>query len=350
MEGILLYSAIISICYLLFISIGKINYEIDELAYRLLIFLISFEMIMMWLFKTGYIVEVPHLMRINSSLIYLLAPSFFIYVYARAGGRIAKWLYIVHIAPFIFILIYLIPFYVLSSSEKFDLYVQWRMGNRIDIIPTEVLYRFQQAIYSVWLLILLVRKRKLIDKLSLLISFSFLLIWLIDLVRFVFELQKGYLFIWYHFIAFLPLLIFFEIRFKSFRSKKKYSTSGMIDNKSKELAEMVKSLVTDEQLYKQPKISLARISERLNVHHNYVSQAVNSHFGIGFKDLINSMRVEEAKYLLMNKENDRLTFEAIAEMAGFNSVSSFNSSFKKYAGQTPSAFKRTATGGKSVNI
>lgn len=342
MEGILLYAAIISLCYLLFISIGKTSFNVDEIAYRILIFIISFEMIMMWLFKTGYIEEVPHLMRINSSSIYLLAPAFFIFVQARIGGRIAKWQYAMHIVPFIYMLIYLIPFYVLSASEKLEIYFQWKDGIRIDTVPTETIYRLQQGLYSLWLLILLVRKWKLIDKLSLLISISFLLIWLIDLVRYVFEFRNEFLLVWFHLISFLPLLVLFEIRFKSFSSRKKYSTSGMMEFKSHELAAMVKSLVETEQLYKQPKISLSKISERLNVHYNYVSQAINSNYSISFNTMINQLRVEEAKRLLADASLNHLTLEAIAEKAGFNSISTFNSSFKKIEKITPSQFKKKA--------
>lgn len=342
MEGIVLYSAIIGIFYLLFISIGKISYTADDIAYRLLILIISFEMIMMWLFESNYIVEAPHLMRVNSSISYLLAPSFFLFVQIRLGGKVDKWHYAFHAIPFVFMVCYLMPFYVLSSSEKIDLYIKWRQGMRLDSLPTEAIYRSQQGIYSIWLLTLLIKKWKRIDKLSLLISISFLLIWLISLSRVLFNWKYEYLYIWFHLISFLPILLFFEIRFNSFRTKKKYATSGIESRKSEELANSVIQLVQTEKLYRDPRLSLNKVSSRLDVHYNYVSQAINGSLDMSFNSVINQMRVEEAKQLLADSTLNHLTIEAIAEKAGFNSVSTFNSSFKKLESVTPSQYKRNA--------
>ena len=48
----------------------------------------------------------------------------------------------------------------------------------------------------------------------------------------------------------------------------------------------------------------------------------------------------EAQKLLLSKEGDIYTIEAIANKVGFHSKSSFNSSFKKITKITPSEFRR----------
>jgi AraC-like DNA-binding protein len=90
--------------------------------------------------------------------------------------------------------------------------------------------------------------------------------------------------------------------------------------------------------YLNPKISLQEVSTVLDINPNHLSQAINEKTGLNFKDYINSFRVEEAKLLLSSPEFQKLTIEAIAEKAGFNSKSPFYSAFKKHAGMTPKEF------------
>jgi AraC-like DNA-binding protein len=60
---------------------------------------------------------------------------------------------------------------------------------------------------------------------------------------------------------------------------------------------------------------------------------------LNFFEFINKYRIEEAKKFLLDKEKAYLTIAAISFEAGFNSVSSFNTVFKKMVKMTPSQFK-----------
>ncbi len=60
---------------------------------------------------------------------------------------------------------------------------------------------------------------------------------------------------------------------------------------------------------------------------------------MSFFEYINSLRVEEAKLLLKQTSKKQLTVIEIAYMVGFNNKVSFNSTFKKITGQTPSEFR-----------
>jgi len=53
-------------------------------------------------------------------------------------------------------------------------------------------------------------------------------------------------------------------------------------------------------------------------------------------------RVEEAKRIIREDREAKLTVEDIAEQVGYNSKSSFNTVFKKQTGRTPSEFRRTS--------
>ena len=77
---------------------------------------------------------------------------------------------------------------------------------------------------------------------------------------------------------------------------------------------------------------------------NAVSPALpNNGFNQNFYGFINKFRVEKSKKLLADKELDKYSIIGIAFESGFNSKTSFNTTFKKLTGQTPSEFKRTCS-------
>jgi len=51
--------------------------------------------------------------------------------------------------------------------------------------------------------------------------------------------------------------------------------------------------------------------------------------------------MQDAKTLLVNTESEKFTISSIAFDSGFNSLSSFNSAFKKFEGITPSMFRKS---------
>ncbi|MEO1097269.1 MAG: helix-turn-helix domain-containing protein, partial [Bacteroidota bacterium] len=59
-----------------------------------------------------------------------------------------------------------------------------------------------------------------------------------------------------------------------------------------------------------------------------------------FNSYINTYRIQEASRLLQDETNGHLTIAAIAFEIGFNSISSFNTAFKKQIGQTPQAYRK----------
>jgi AraC-like DNA-binding protein len=62
--------------------------------------------------------------------------------------------------------------------------------------------------------------------------------------------------------------------------------------------------------------------------------------GKGFFEMLAWYRVEEAKRLMREDPEAKITVEEIADKVGYNSKSSFNTAFKKLSGQTPSQFRQ----------
>ena len=97
----------------------------------------------------------------------------------------------------------------------------------------------------------------------------------------------------------------------------------------------------EKKLFLDENISLPQLAGMLNIHPNYLSQVINERFQKNFYNFINSYRVEEFKRLIALGKNKKQTFFALALDCGFNSKASFNSSFKKITGITPSEFVKS---------
>ncbi len=119
----------------------------------------------------------------------------------------------------------------------------------------------------------------------------------------------------------------------------KEALSDKTDHYHKALLLKMKS----EAPYKQPDLSLHVLADSLGISAGYLSQIINRKEGLNFYDFVNQYRVNEVKRLLQNPSFDHYSFLALALEAGFNAKSTFNTAFKKHAGQTPSQYKKEVT-------
>lgn len=92
-------------------------------------------------------------------------------------------------------------------------------------------------------------------------------------------------------------------------------------------------LMTDDQLFLQPGLSLDIVADRLKSNKTYISKMVNQTYGIGFPEVLNILRVDYAQqYMMKHKDASQ---DEIARASGFLSASSFNTVFKRITGYTP---------------
>ncbi|RNC79487.1 MAG: AraC family transcriptional regulator [Balneola sp.] len=120
-----------------------------------------------------------------------------------------------------------------------------------------------------------------------------------------------------------------------------YSRSGLDEQSGKELMARLTEMMEDEKPYMNNELSLKDLSETAGISTHNLTEIINSYAGKNFYDFINSYRVEEVKKRIMEPGSDNLTMLALGLEAGFNSKSSFNSVFKKHTGMTPSEYKRS---------
>ena len=94
-----------------------------------------------------------------------------------------------------------------------------------------------------------------------------------------------------------------------------------------------------EKYYLSSTASLSGLAKSINESSHHVSQVINEKLNQSFFELLASYRVEEAKVILKTDLGKKLTIEEVAEQVGYNSKSAFNTAFKKFTSQTPSAYR-----------
>ncbi|WP_214607032.1 helix-turn-helix domain-containing protein [Hymenobacter arizonensis] len=91
--------------------------------------------------------------------------------------------------------------------------------------------------------------------------------------------------------------------------------------------------------YLDPELTIQDLANHLNLPVRELSLLINHHLGQHFFDFVNEYRIQKAKRLLKDDSRKNLTVLEILYAVGFNSKSSFNTSFKKHTGLTPTQYR-----------
>ena len=132
----------------------------------------------------------------------------------------------------------------------------------------------------------------------------------------------------------------------SVESDLKYRNSGLSSEHADRIVLKIERLMEHEKVYMDASLNLEYLSQELSEQPQYVSQAINQKLGVNFFELLASYRIREAKERLRN-EPDKAVLD-IAMDVGFQAKSSFNRTFKKITGVTPSAFRKLEIGGTTL--
>jgi AraC-like DNA-binding protein len=106
------------------------------------------------------------------------------------------------------------------------------------------------------------------------------------------------------------------------------------------LAQRLRLFMQTEKPWLNPDLSLEELAVAVGQKPKMLSIVINETLGQNFFDFINHYRVDEAKRLLTNPVDEKITVLEVLYAVGFNSKSSFNTLFKKYTGLTPTEFRR----------
>ena len=130
----------------------------------------------------------------------------------------------------------------------------------------------------------------------------------------------------------------------SLKTDKKENSKRVSDVRMAELNEKLKTLIHSEKIYLENDLSLPKLAEKLAATSNETSFLINEMYQDNFYNFINKYRIEEAKTLLLSDRYSQLNILGIAFESGFNSKTTFNTTFKKYIGLSPTAFVKSNDG------
>ncbi|MES2825715.1 MAG: helix-turn-helix transcriptional regulator [Pseudomonadota bacterium] len=94
-----------------------------------------------------------------------------------------------------------------------------------------------------------------------------------------------------------------------------------------------------QKWYCQPRLTLNQLSDLSGMSTRDISRSINLVAGVSFNDYVNQHRIEQIKCAMQVDDRSNLTDLAFA--AGFSSKATFNQSFKRATGMTPSEFRCT---------
>jgi len=176
------------------------------------------------------------------------------------------------------------------------------------------------------------------------IVFVLLLIWftyMLNAVTGYFHYLSGAL-IYTGIVYFSLVLIINKGEIINFKLVQKYEKTGLTKQENRRLKAELDRLMNDEKVFTDYDLSLANLAQRLHVSTNILSQVINVNYNKSFFEFLAHYRIDLAKSYLSDpacKDN----ISEIAFAVGYNSLSAFNTAFKKLNGCTPSQYRKRFT-------
>jgi ligand-binding sensor domain-containing protein/AraC-like DNA-binding protein len=144
-------------------------------------------------------------------------------------------------------------------------------------------------------------------------------------------------------------LIIFLFRGKGVNKEtyaKRYMSLKLTPGRSRILIKRIIAIMDEKEPYLDPHLSLHKLSQMLGESKENVSRVINEQRGQNFNEFINHYRINKAKNLLIDPETRMFKLLKIAYDSGFNSLSVFNSAFKKHTSMSPSKFRASLSSNK----
>jgi AraC-like DNA-binding protein len=278
--------------------------------------------------------------------LFMCGPAFYFYIRSRLYKNfVLSWKLIIHA----------IPATLLLAGVLIILLIKGNFNGRIAILMHISFYwiKIQFLIYSLYTLYIIYRYQKDIKSLTSSsekkkLSWLFIITWGITLNSFFdFILycnpqftDKG----WDYIIFWIFINIFF---FKAIIQPDQYlgiDEKNLLPvkldkDKSENYFREIEEIITGNQLFLNPDLSLHNVAQAVRLSDRTVSQTIKENAAMNFTDYINIKRIEYAKEILRNTSKSEKNVLEILYEAGFNSKSVFNTQFKKHTGQSPTIYR-----------
>ncbi|MEM6686611.1 MAG: helix-turn-helix transcriptional regulator [Bacteroidota bacterium] len=122
---------------------------------------------------------------------------------------------------------------------------------------------------------------------------------------------------------------------------KAYKTSSLQTAKVAGYKKEFIRLMEEEKMFTDRNLTVNQVAQKMGIPRQHLSEVLNVHIKSNFQDYINKCRAEEFVRCLEHKKFANYTIIGIANEVGFKSKSSFNTTFKKLYGVTPSVYRKS---------
>lgn len=117
----------------------------------------------------------------------------------------------------------------------------------------------------------------------------------------------------------------------------------LTEDEAQEVFAKLDHLMQEKAAFRDPDLTLSRLSRKLGIPARQISMAVNQICQQNISKVLNEYRIKYAQQQLMASQK---TIAEIYLESGFQSKSNFNREFSRIVKQTPSEFRRVTTGGE----
>ncbi|UKB79185.1 helix-turn-helix domain-containing protein [Chryseobacterium sp. MEBOG07] len=147
----------------------------------------------------------------------------------------------------------------------------------------------------------------------------------------------------FSFVLYANFLILFNKKYQQLPVKEpvRYSNKKISEEQADNFVSRLQRLMSAEELYRNPNLKLSDLASRMNMSAHQLSQLLNDNLDKSFSTYINEYRIGEACEKIEN--GSYLKIEEIGYEVGFNSKSTFFSTFKKIKNTTPLLYKQSKT-------
>jgi AraC-like DNA-binding protein len=355
------YVGFLGLFIFLMMNMKKNHDRIGTLLISLFVLFHSFFILHLSIYIINYQYHLPHTLFISTTFSFLYGPLLYFYFKRITYNYKFRPIDFLHLLPSAALFVYLIPFYLLSSLDKFK--VIFDQSNLLlpgadVIIAVKILSLSVYAILSYKIyksnrnLSMKKNKNKRLWQRNIIFIFvTYILVYVFYAASIkgiiyypqLFNLQivvMASLVLYVAYISYLQPEVF-KGRIKLIDPVQlfdKYKNSGLTASYSMELKDKLLLLFNEEKIFKQNDLSLELLSNKLNTSRHNTSQVINEHFGLNFFELVNSFRINEAQEILKNDTNNNFNIIEVAYEVGFNNKVTFNKSFKKQVEKTPTQF------------
>ena len=371
LQGIARISVFVSLLMAFFLLTVKTE---NKLANRLFAwFFIVSAIDLSGFFVIAYIQDYLDLMIFRWTICLLAMPLFYLYVLSVCYSDFKlKWKHLLHLLPIILVNLVFLPRLYLASDADMKL-LSGDLEHMPEIYLIQILIEFQYVFYIVSAFLILKKYReiylenyanpststyKYLFQMTTVFLIAHCLVALKNVLRYSDYRQ---IFLWLNVVVgsvALYITCWLVMKalnhpelFRGINSKiqltkdilpeveEKTESKKVQDDAISTQISRLKQYMAEREPFLDPSLTIQELANQIDIPVRDLSILINHHMDQHFFDFVNEYRIQKAMGILKDQSRSQLTVLEILYEVGFNSKSSFNTSFKKHTNLTPTAYR-----------